>query len=142
MKNYWTAIQPLGDVDVGVVEKGFDFVGLKDEYFEVGEVSKHFDSGEFVAAEVKFGEFGELFVVEHVIEVLEFAALEFQFDDVLSRVSSEVLLENFFSEPSGKMLPGLDVFGAFDRNSIKDLEFFQQIKHVKSVAFFLGDGVA
>lgn len=87
---------------------------MEDEDFEVGKVSEHFNGGEFVATEIKFGEFGKLFVVEHVIKIFEFTAFEFEFDNVLRRVASEIFLKNLFSESACEMLSGLNVLRTFD----------------------------
>jgi hypothetical protein len=87
---------------------------LEDEDFEVGKVSEHFNGGEFVATEIEFGEFGKLFVVEHIIKIFEFTAFEFEFDNVFSRVASEIFLKNLLSESACEMLSGLNVLRTFD----------------------------
>ena len=56
-------------------------------------------------------------------------------------MASEVFFEDFFGQSAGKMFTSLDVLRTFNRDTIEDFEFFEQIKDVESVALFFGDGV-
>lgn len=56
-------------------------------------------------------------------------------------MTPEVFFENFFSQSACKVLTSLNVLRTFNRDTIKNFQFLEQIQNVESVALFFGDGI-